>query len=509
MAAPDITTEPRGGSLLDEPLTLDERERLFALRAASSEQAAVYTAILTVLAEAKQAYHLQMRTGDIRRKLESSAAAAGFEDLSDRGLRPGLDQLREWKCVDWVQDPSFRATSVEDYLKRHELWELTPIGDATLRSIRLVLAATEEPGSLQRAMFRQIRDALDDLAAAVENSDATRVYLRLRDLDLAIGELASNAREFYATINRIAREDRLEDHVFLLYKDQLIAYLQDFHDDLVRNRSVIARRLVELDEGLRDEIVGLADEGDDSAGLFGAGAGWAPRWHGMLDWFVAGRVARSEADSLIAATTVAIRELLTLLRRLTEQATRPVNRASELRATAAWFARCDTDDEAHQLFDAAFGLSSTAHLGFPVGDPDASGKHPSWWDADPVDIPVSLREYGRRAAPGRVARRHDFSATKDALAAERERLEQQRGVAAQRLVTLDIDDALIDADAWNVMLTYLDQALATRPPAATFDTTVRTPHAIIRLRSADHDTRLRAPAGSVSLHRCEVFVSAP
>ena len=518
MAGPDITAEPRGatgpleprrGSLLDEPLTLEERERLFALRAASSDQAAVYAAILTVLAEAKQAYQLQMRTGDIRRRLESSVAAVGVEDLSDRGLRPALDQLREWKCVDWVQDPSFRATSVEEYLKRHELWELTPIGDATLRSIRLVLAATEEPGSLQRAMFRQIRDALDDLVAAVETSDAVRVYLRLRDLDLAIGELASNAREFYATINRIAREDRLEDHVFLLYKDQLIAYLQDFHDDLVRNRSVIARRLVELDDDLRDEIIGLADEGDDSGGLFGAGAGWAQRWHGMLDWFVAGRGARSEADSLIAATTVAIRELLTLLRRLTEQATRPVNRASELRATAAWFARCDTDDEAHQLFDAAFGLASTAHLGFPVDDPDASGKHPSWWDADPVDIPVSLREYGRRAAPGRVARRHDFSVNKAALAAERERGEQQRSVAAHRLVTLDIDDALIDADAWNVMLAYLDQALAARPPATTFDTTIRTPHAIIRLRSADHDTRLRAPAGSVSLQRCEVLVSAP
>jgi uncharacterized protein (TIGR02677 family) len=495
--------------LIDVPLTIDERDRLAALRAASSEQTPLYVAVLTVLAEAKEAYHLQLRTGEIRRRLESSPVVAGLDELSDRGLRPALDQLRDWKCVDWVQDPSFRASSVEEYLKRHELWELTPIGDATLRSIRLVLAATEEPGSLQRAMFRQIRDALDDLADAVAVADATRVYLRVRDLDLAIGQLAANAREFYATINRIAREDRLDDHVFLLYKDQLIAYLQDFHDDLVRNRSVISRRLVELDDGLRDELVRLADEGDDSAGLFGNGVGWAPRWDGMLDWFVAGRVARSEADSLIGATTVAIRELLTLLRRLTEQATRPVNRASELHAMASWFARCDTDEEAHQLFDVAFGLAPTVHLGFPVADQDLAGRFPSWWETDPVDIPVSLREYGRRAAPGRTARRHDFSEAKAALAAASARLEQQRSAAAHRLVTIDIDDDVIDADAWNVMLGYLDQALAARPPAATFDTTIRTPHAVVRLRSADHDTRLRAPSGSVSLHRCDVTVSTP
>jgi uncharacterized protein (TIGR02677 family) len=229
----------------------------------------------------------------------------------------------------------------------------------------------------------------------------------------------------------------------------------------------------------------------------------------MLDWFVAGRVARSEADALIGATTVAIRELLTLLRRLTEQATRPVNRASELHATAAWFARCPTDDDAHVLFDAAFGLAPTVHLAVAVADPDLGGRFPSWWRADPVDIPVSLREYGRRAAPGRTARRHDFSEAKAALAAERERAEAQRSAASQRLVTIDLDDTVIDADAWAVMLSYLDQALAARPPAATFDTTIRTPHAVVRLRSADHDTRLRAAVGSVALHRCEVSVSAP
>ena len=118
----------------------------------------------------------------------------------------------------------------------------------------------------------------------------------------------------------------------------------------------------------------------------------------MLDWFVPGRAARSEVDALAGATTVAIRELLTLLRRLTEQATRPVNRASELREMAAWFARCESDGDAHSLFDAAFGLSAVDHLGLTVPDVESDGPFASWWDVDPVDVPLSLRAYGRRSA---------------------------------------------------------------------------------------------------------------
>lgn len=496
-------------SLVDRPLDGAERERLLALRAATSDQASLYVAVLSLLAEAKAAYHLQMRTAEIRRRLAPLAAAGLTGELTDRALRPALDQLRDWGCVDWVQDPSFRATSVEEYLQRHELWELTAVGEATLRSVAAVLGASDEAGALQRAMFRQIRGALDGLAEAIAQRDATAVYLRLRDLDLAIADLAGNAREFYATINRIAREERLDDHVFLVYKDQLIAYLQSFHDDLVRNRSVISAKLLALDVDHRSVLVELAEAGDDSVGLFGDRADWAARWDGMLDWFVAGRTERAEVEALGAATTVAIRELLTLLRRLTEQATRPVNRASELRETAAWFARCESDDEAHALFDAAFGLAATGHVGLPAADPDADGRFPSWWHVDPVDVPVSLREYGRRPAPGRTGRRRDFSAVKQQLAELAAADARQRGDAARQLVSVDLRDTRIDPAAWPVLLAYLDQALAARPAGRRFTSTVRSADAVIHLASADHDTCLLGPGGAVTLARCHLEITAP
>lgn len=484
------------------PLDGDERDRLLALRAATGENAAMHAAVLTTLKEASNAYRLQLRTSEICSRLEST----DHLEADERAVRASLDQLREWRCVDWVQDPSIRARSIEEYVRRHELWELTPIGSATLHAIESVLGATDEAGALQRTMFRQVRTSLEQLVAAVSQGDAAGVYLHLRDLDLALGQLAANAREFYATINRIAREERLDDHVFLLYKDQLIAYLQSFHDDLVRNRTLIATQLLALDATHRSSVLALAGEGDDSVGMFGPGSNWEQRWDGMLDWFLPDRAARSEVDALAGATTVAIRELLTLLRRLTEQTTRPVNRASELREMAAWFARCESDGEAHQLFDAAFGLSSVDHLGLAVADAESDGPFASWWDVDPVDVPLSLRAYGRRPARGATAQRRDYSTEKALIDAEKIAEAARLAHATARLVSLDLTRSRIGPDEWPTLLRLLDQALAARDLGPGFSATVRTTGAVVRLESAEHDTRLLAPAGSVVLHRCRVEV---
>jgi hypothetical protein len=54
----------------------------------------------------------------------------------------------------------------------------------------------------------------------------------------------------------------------------------------------------------------------------------------------------------------------------------------------------------------------------------------------------------------------------------------------------------------------LDEALAARDLGPEFSATVRTTDAVVRIESADHDTRLLAPAGSVVLHRCKIEVLA-
>jgi uncharacterized protein (TIGR02677 family) len=379
-------------SLVARALDGDERTQLQVLKAATEASAPLYGAILAVLVAAKERYQLQVRTEEIAGELSANG-------LDTATLTSALEQLKDWGAVTWTQDTS-RVARLEDFHRRRELWQLTAAGHVAHDGVLRVLGAAEQAGSLQRALFRDIRENLDALATAVDGGDATATYLRLRDLDGALRDLAANARDFHATMAELRRDHELAPERFLAYKHLLIDYLQQFLDDLFRYRNQIAGQVGAVEERGVDRLVELAAAGDDSAGLFAdddLAERWRDRWAGLAAWFRPDRAsARTGAEELAAATTTAIRDLMAFLRKLTESATRPITRASELLHLARWFARSEPA-EAHRLFDAAFGLAPPHHLGQEEDDPDRTPAATSWWDAPAVDVPVTLREYGRRA----------------------------------------------------------------------------------------------------------------
>ena len=174
---------------------------------------------------------------------------------------------------------------LEDFQRRRELWQLTAAGHAAHESVLRVLGAAEQAGSLQRTLFRDIRENLDALAVAVDAGDATATYLRLRDLDGALRDLAANARDFHATMAELRREHELAPERFLAYKHLLIDYLQQFLDELFRSRNQIAGPSRAWSRGaVSSGCSTLAAAGDDSASLFAdqdLAARWRDRWAGL------------------------------------------------------------------------------------------------------------------------------------------------------------------------------------------------------------------------------------
>ena len=461
------------------PLDGDELAALEALKAATEGNAAQYVAIVSVLVSLKERYEVQVRTERIAAELERHG-------LETTNLRQHLGQLQSWGNVTWTQDTA-RVSSLDEFRKRRELWQLTAAGHAVHHAVVRVLGAAERAGALQRTLFREIRENLSALGEAIDAADAPAVYLRLRDLDSALNDLAENARDFHSKIAELRREQEVDPERFLAYKALLIDYLQEFLDDLVRYRVVIADQVRAVAARGVDRLARLAAEGDDSRNIFGdddLAARWRARFDGLTAWFVAGPGGdRTGADRLTDATTGAIRSLMILLRRLTESASRPITRASEMLLLARWFQRCGTAAEAHALFDAAFGLGRPVHLGQDDTDPDRTPPSTSWWDAPPVEVPITLRRFGRHAAPGRTTPVADYSEVKRFLADEHDARRRERAEAARRLTARPLDGRVISASELDFLLELLDRAAHRRDPLSPLDTCAEAEGARLVLRT--------------------------
>ncbi|MCB1027429.1 MAG: DUF2397 family protein, partial [Microthrixaceae bacterium] len=148
-AEPGSPADRRPGALHLRLLDGEERNKLRVLRAATEANAPIYLAILEVFVAARERYEVEIRTERIAAEL----AAAG---VNAEGLEPALEQLRDWGNLTWTQD-TVRVSRLEDFRRRRALWQLTAAGQASHDAVIAVLGASDQAGSLQRTLFREIR----------------------------------------------------------------------------------------------------------------------------------------------------------------------------------------------------------------------------------------------------------------------------------------------------------------------------------------------------------------
>src|SRR5690606_14704996 len=97
---------------------------------------------------------------------------------------------------------------------------------------------------------------------------------------------------------------------------------------------------------------------------------------------------------------------------------------------------------------------------------------------------------------------------KAALAREREAEADRQAAATARLLAVDLRDTRVGPVEWPTLLRWLDQALAERPAGHEFSAAVSVGGAVVELASAEHDSHVLGPGGSVVLRRCRVEVRA-
>jgi uncharacterized protein (TIGR02677 family) len=446
---------------------LDARLRLFSY--VTADNRLTYLWVLRAFDAARANYHVLLHTTDVAAALRALAAHDPECPHPDELELPRLlDALVEWGLLDRSQDGT-RAATLAEYRNRHSVYQFTEAGYRAHRAVESVLSASMDDSGLSRLVFADLLADLSALAAANTTGDAEEVYRKLNRLDRALADIAERAARFYHLLGDLSRTNDVRPEVFLAHKDALLAHLRDFHDELQRY-SPRLREAVEAVEGTGlDRLIEAAAEADER--LFRTPservADWRRRWFGLRSWLAPpGPDLISEADRLADSTISAIGDVLALLRRVTEARRAGVSREAQLRHLAAWFTAVGSEEAAHALFDAAFGLGAPRHVNVAYDDPESISTRGSWWEAPAVELSRTLVETGRE--PGS---RNGVPARLERAEAGRARLRQHRldderrmTEAAADLVRLDLAEDVLDDAQVAVLLRLLDLALTARAP---------------------------------------------
>jgi uncharacterized protein (TIGR02677 family) len=432
----------------------------------------LYRATMRLFLEAKERYRIQFRPGEVAAELPR----IGYRGEVDRAaLDRALDQLVSWGNLRRSHDTG-RVATLEDFRRRHFFYQMTAAGEAAERAVGEVVAALASSGSLQRVMLGAILRGLGELAAELLEPAPRpeRLYELLFNAGEQFRALADNAGVFLGRLHEALDASEVSAPAFLLYKQAVLEYLEQFVAELSELTPRIALEVGRIQAAGTERLVALAAQADRTPtpeGTRDRSEELRRRFQGMVVWFLGDGREAPTVEALRGAARSAVARILVVLERLQEKRFRRVNRTADLLRLAAWFDdlddREDGGERAHRLFQDAFGLFGARHFSGRHEDPAAVPPGASWWEAPPVPVPPALRSTGRNTATGRPGQVVDHAEAKRFLVEKHRREREARAAALARFagqgpVAL-ADLPPLGEDELAALLTLLARLLAVPP----------------------------------------------
>ncbi len=393
-------------------------------------------------------------------------------ELAGRGLAIDRDaaEARCRQLVAWGNlVPSLRdakVSTVAEYIRSRSRYQVSKLGGLLHREAVAILHASDGAREVARELLGQIVQSLDRILAMLERRET--------DADALAGEVTTvfgnqrlftdSVRDFYAYLAGILSRYDLGGEEYAQFKELLLVYIDLITADVNRHAPAVAHRIglvLKLIDPLLDALARLPGLTlPDGTPVERAQGRTSSDWEQLASWYDAIHGA-SGPEQLRAAAGQALGQLITNAKRLLDSSGRGFSRRADFLRLARWFSAAD-DDGAHRLYAAAFGAYPSRHLLFGPDEPDPRvGPTTSWWDSDPVHVPLSLRERGDRAMRGRSSRVPDPTADRLRLTAEaRHEAEQRQAAAAELALTGSLHGATISPAARNLLLDLVADLLA-------------------------------------------------
>ncbi|WP_312877645.1 TIGR02677 family protein [Lentzea indica] len=403
-------------------------------RFTTTEHAELHTAVLRAFGAANERLETTLTLDDVQQRLRD---VGWSEQVTDDELTASTAALRQWGLIDATQ----------------HRYGLTKLGEAALAGIKHALETLTSSGALQTAVLDAIADRLDELS----ETDDRRTFTALMELEGHLEALKTNTTRFNADLQRLLRDEQADLATFQDVKRTTITYLRDFIGDLDARKQQIREKIDSIDP------VKLHERARNGADLY-QDENWLDHrvqaWDNLKAWF-------HNVDQLQDVARKAIIQLLRVLDRISEQRRRPTNTAADFKALARWFARTETEDEAHELFNAAFGLwpARHAHLAHADGELIPSGE--PWHNTPPVPVSPQLRKTGKQEHIGSTGKIRNVD---EVRRNRREHAEKERAELEHAWRQIQTDGPIristltkLDHDTFHRLIDLVGRALGSDP----------------------------------------------
>ncbi|GGG00225.1 TIGR02677 family protein [Rhodococcoides trifolii] len=391
----------------------------------------------------------------------SAGVVAESVDLDVDTVEARCRQLVEWGNL----APSTRDTRVEtvaDYVRARARYQVTSLGRRVHRGAVEILHATDGAREVTRELLGRIADGVGGLPTLLDaptpdgNLIAGIVTGVFNDHRLFTESVA----EFYAYLADTLGRFDLGGDDYTELKSVLLDYVDLITADVNRHAPEVSAALDRVPDSLFDVLDAVPRLVLTDVHVERPAGRTREEWDGLRRWY-AGHGAGSGPAELRAAAGRALGQLLSNAKRILDASDSGFSRRADLLRLASWF-DSSSDEDAERLFAATFGAQPTRHLLLGPDEPDPRvGPGTSWWTADPITVPVSLRERGDRVSRGRVSRVPDTTADRrrvDEIA--RSDALRTRDAAAELATLGPLDGARLSSAARVLLLEQLGRLLA-------------------------------------------------
>lgn len=370
-----------------------------------TENADRYRPIMRLFYERHMAHHYTLQTNDVLEHTRLNVMREYTEAQCEQDLR----QLCDWGNLAAEQDRS-RAHTVEEFLRRKLLYNITPYGIAFERLLVELEDERGTQGSLDVGLLEALLESIEVLEPLIDQlpleaapSDEAlirqvqRAWSQAYDMFDRVGKQAS---DYLSALDRSRHDDIGDLESFLAYKDILIQYLNAFATSLYdygdRVRSLLnpwpkhnkpARLVAALVEYELRFVPPPDGRVPDRRELQ---ARHERTWWNLYHWFQ----SRGGLDTMRRRTTGAIERVVRQSQRLMDRRS-GISRKRDFEQLATRFASCENLADCHRLAGLSLGCIAPRHL---MGSAEIflAPEKGSAWEMTPQDIYLRPIRRGQR-----------------------------------------------------------------------------------------------------------------